>query len=98
MVSTFTAVARDVAGSSANPAFVSILFCAFSISRGIASIIGPIVAAALFDYSSSDGGGGGGDFGKYGFKKITIFVGIMALLSAFGGVGLGFARKKMKTT
>lgn len=89
MVSTFTIVAKDVAGKGANPSFVSILFCGWSIARGIASILGPIAASALFDPTAT-----GSDFGRYGFKSITIFVGVMSLLSGLGGIAIGFARRR----
>ncbi|GAA6030517.1 hypothetical protein JCM8097_006184 [Rhodosporidiobolus ruineniae] len=91
--SCWGAAARDGAGS--NPHTSTLVFCLFGIVRGICSIVGPYIATALYDpkdtTSSADA-----NWGRYGFRGVIIFVGLMSFLSAFGGIGLAWARAVKK--
>jgi hypothetical protein len=89
--SVWSAVARDVAGTNSQTS--SLIFCSFGICRGIASILGPILASVLYNPGASQDT----NWGRFGFRGITIFVGTLALISAFGGVGLGMLKNRTKT-
>ncbi|GAA5996746.1 hypothetical protein JCM5350_008373 [Sporobolomyces pararoseus] len=89
--------ARDVAG--ANPQTSTTIFCLWGVVRGVASLIGPYTSTSLF--ISNDPSSDGQEWGRFGFRKIIIFVGSMSFVSAIGGLMLGYLRKKMviqKTT
>ncbi|GAA5977515.1 hypothetical protein JCM11641_000986 [Rhodosporidiobolus odoratus] len=87
--SCWGAAARDTAG--ANPHTSTLIFCAFGIVRGIASVVGPFISTKLYDPKIALGDDPA--WGRYGFAKVVIFVGIMSFASAFGGVGLWWARR-----
>ncbi|ORY55169.1 MFS general substrate transporter [Leucosporidium creatinivorum] len=90
--STWNAAARDVAGGDLR--ISTTVFSLFGIFRGIASIVGPMIAASLYDEKHRDQDDG--VWGRYGFRGIMIFVGSMALASAACGFGLR-ATKHIKT-
>lgn len=71
----------------------SLIFCCFGISRGVASVAGPIIATSLYNPLDSAIPAA---WGGYGFKNVTIFVGTMAFASALGGVALGFVKRFRK--
>ncbi|GAA6064424.1 hypothetical protein JCM10212_001199 [Sporobolomyces blumeae] len=84
--------ARDVAG--ANPQTSTTLFCIFGIFRGIASIIGPYISTSLYDENAVHSGQQ--EWGRFGFRSIIEFVGVMSFLSAGGGVALAYFKKRMR--
>ncbi|BGP35981.1 hypothetical protein JCM10296v2_007833 [Rhodotorula toruloides] len=89
--SCWGAAARDTAG--ANPHLSTIIFCTFGIVRGCASIIGPFISTTLYDSKVAQEHS---SWGRYGFRKVIIFVGVMSFASAFGGAGLKWARAKQR--
>ncbi|GAA5833183.1 hypothetical protein JCM5353_009052 [Sporobolomyces roseus] len=90
ITSYFGPAAKEISGS--NPHASATVLCFFSIFRGVASLAGPFIAASLYEekYSDSDDG----TWGRYGFEKVIIFVGVMSFLSAIGGVTMRMVRKK----
>lgn len=50
----------------------SLAFGAFGVAKGIAAIVGPIIAASLHDKNKY----GPEKYGAYGFLKVEIFVGM----------------------
>ncbi|KAM0750468.1 MFS general substrate transporter [Meredithblackwellia eburnea MCA 4105] len=86
--SVWGSVAREVSGTNSQTS--SFVFCAFGIHRGIASLVGPIIASTLYNKHEAEKLG---TWGRFGFRAVTIFVGVMALVSAFGGVALAGARR-----
>ncbi|GAA5905650.1 uncharacterized protein JCM6883_005397 [Sporobolomyces salmoneus] len=82
--------ARDVAG--ANPQSSTTIFCLFGVVRGVASLIGPYTSTALYNEKEASEGQ---EWGRFGFRKIIVFVGLMSFTSAIGGVVLGYLRKKL---
>ncbi|GAA5971252.1 hypothetical protein JCM21900_004199 [Sporobolomyces salmonicolor] len=89
--SSFSAAARDVAG--ANPHASTMIFCTFGIVRGIASIVGPMISTSLYKPDETDSARQA--WGRFGFRDVIVFVGVMSFLSAFGGVALGWSRLRM---
>ncbi|GAA5932290.1 uncharacterized protein JCM15063_001181 [Sporobolomyces koalae] len=83
--------ARDAAG--ANPQTSTAIFCIWGIMRGIASLVGPFVSTSL--YNEEEAKTEGHAWGRFGFRKIIVFVGVMSFLSALGGVSLGYLRKRL---
>ncbi|GAA5915155.1 uncharacterized protein JCM6883_001749 [Sporobolomyces salmoneus] len=81
--------AKLIAGS--NPHASTTILCFFSIGRGIATLAGPFISSALYQENKKDSDTA--EWGRYGFEGIIIFVGLMSLLSAAGGVILRFVRK-----
>ncbi|GAA5827571.1 hypothetical protein JCM11251_001739 [Rhodosporidiobolus azoricus] len=80
--------ARDAAGL--NPHLSTFFVCLFGAARGIASLVGPFVASSLYDPKEADERPA---WGRFGFSRIIIFAGTVSLVSAFGGVGLWYAKK-----
>lgn len=74
--------------NSTNAMFI---FCQFSIFRGLASIAGPLVSAALYQQEKSHDRDA---FGSFGFREIIIFVSTMAFASAGLGVLLDYTKRK----
>ncbi|GAA5905786.1 hypothetical protein JCM6882_000458 [Rhodosporidiobolus microsporus] len=91
MVSAWGGAAKDVSGS--NPNTSTLVFCLFSVVRGIASIVMPFVSETLYE---QDKRGEGAAWGAFGFEKMIIFVGITAFLSLLGGVALHFVRQQRR--
>ncbi|GAA5941438.1 uncharacterized protein JCM15063_006102 [Sporobolomyces koalae] len=92
ITSYFGPGAKLIAGS--NPHASTTILCFFSIVRGSASLAGPFISSALYQEHLKDSGSG--RWGRYGFERIIIFVGIMSFCSALGGVALRLARKNVK--
>ncbi|GAA5988514.1 hypothetical protein JCM10908_003601 [Rhodotorula pacifica] len=86
--STWGPAATDAVG--ANPHLATLVFCTFGIFRGIASIVGPYISTTLFEPVVAQEHTA---WGRFGFRKVIIFVGAMSALSASGGVALYYARK-----
>jgi hypothetical protein len=62
----------------------------YTIMRGIAAIVGPLVAAKLY---RPDLKADAAVFGSFGFRSLTIFVGIMMSLVAGLAVLAEFSRR-----
>ena len=69
------------------------VFSTFGVGRGLASIVGPLIASALYDPSHAKDAG---VWGRFGFRGIMIFVGVMAISSAALAAGLRVT-KRLKT-
>lgn len=81
--------------STAGDSQVSTLtFSIFGVSRGIASIVGPLIASGLYDESKSKDTNA---WGRFGFEKIIVFVGVMAITSAILAGCLRVTKIRMKT-
>ncbi|GAA6037609.1 hypothetical protein JCM8097_006139 [Rhodosporidiobolus ruineniae] len=80
--------ALDVSGGS--PHVASLVFGILSLMRGAASIMMPFVADGLYHPEESKE-----DWGRFGFYRMIIFVGVAAIVSAGGSVALGFMRRKL---
>ncbi|TNY22283.1 MFS monocarboxylate transporter [Rhodotorula diobovata] len=87
--SSWGAAARDVAG--ANPHVSSMCFCWLGMFRGVASIVGPFISTGLYeeDLATDERA----SWGRFGFRKVIVFVGIMSSLTALGGPGVWWARR-----
>ncbi|BGP44162.1 hypothetical protein JCM10449v2_008226 [Rhodotorula kratochvilovae] len=88
--STWGAAARDAAG--ANPHLSTMIFCMFGIVRGVASIVGPFISTGLYEEALAHEERAA--WGRFGFRRIIVFVGVMSALSALGGPGIGWARRR----
>ncbi|GAA5911405.1 hypothetical protein JCM8208_005048 [Rhodotorula glutinis] len=84
------AAARDAAG--ANPHLSTMIFCLFGIVRGVASIVGPFISTGLYDEKLA--GDERAAWGRFGFRNIIVFVGVMAGLSGLGGPAVYWARRR----
>ncbi|GAA5905771.1 hypothetical protein JCM6882_000454 [Rhodosporidiobolus microsporus] len=90
-VAAWSSSARDVAGS--NPHTASLIFCLFSVVRGVASIVMPFVSEVLYNRGERETSA---NWGAYGFGKMIIFVGVTAFLSSLGGLALHVLRLKQQ--
>ncbi|BGP52411.1 hypothetical protein JCM10450v2_008389 [Rhodotorula kratochvilovae] len=88
--STWGAAARDAAG--ANPHLSTMIFCMFGIVRGVASIVGPFISTGLYEEALAHEERAA--WGRFGFRRIIVFVGVMSALSVLGGPGIGWARRR----
>ncbi|GAA5873008.1 hypothetical protein JCM8547_000006 [Rhodosporidiobolus lusitaniae] len=88
--SVWSAAARDAAGS--NPNTATMIFTLFGIFRGISSIVGPYISTTLYDPPRSGSTASEDHWGRFGFSRVIIFVGCMSAVSAFGGIGLKWAK------
>ncbi|GAA5847184.1 hypothetical protein JCM5353_002526 [Sporobolomyces roseus] len=79
------AASREIAGR--NSASSSSLLCFWGMIRGIASILAPYLSVGL--YNEKEAHLQSASWGRYGFRDMIIFVGVMSLLSSFGGIVLG---------
>ncbi|KAM0750692.1 MFS general substrate transporter [Meredithblackwellia eburnea MCA 4105] len=87
--SLWMTVSRDVSGTNLQKS--SLVFCSFCIARGIASVLGPLIASSLYRKSDSMKIA---TWGRFGFSQVIIFVGAMAIASSVGGGILGFVKRK----
>ncbi|KAJ3932165.1 MAG: MFS general substrate transporter [Lentinula lateritia] len=78
------AAATEIAGSRNE--HTSLAFGAFGVAKGIAAIVGPIIAASLHDKNKY----GPEKYGAYGFLKVEIFVGVMATTTVFCAIAVAF--------
>ncbi|GAA6064425.1 hypothetical protein JCM10212_001200 [Sporobolomyces blumeae] len=83
------AASREVAGT--DPYLSSTLLCGWGMIRGLASIVAPFISAGLYNEKDADSTD---SFGRFGFRGIIVFVGVMSFVSSFGGVVLGFLKFK----
>ncbi|KAJ1302909.1 hypothetical protein OPQ81_003208 [Rhizoctonia solani] len=80
--SIWPAASADIVGPE-NQATVPNVFGVLGVWKGVAAVIGPVVAAALHHpYESSVRTA----YSGYGFRDVTLFVGSMMLATAAGGV------------
>ncbi|GAA5866511.1 hypothetical protein JCM8547_000649 [Rhodosporidiobolus lusitaniae] len=86
--SLWGAGARDAAGS--NPHLSTMILGFFSVSRGIASIVGPLLGTALYDPKQAEERS---SFGRFGFSHVIIAVGVLSFVGVFGAPMLVWARK-----
>ncbi|CAE6378694.1 unnamed protein product [Rhizoctonia solani] len=80
--STWPAACADIVGPE-SPEAIPNVYGFLGISKGVAAVIGPVVAATLHQIH--------GPIVKeiysgYGFRDVTIFVGVMMFVTALGGV------------
>ncbi|GAA6023212.1 hypothetical protein JCM10207_004481 [Rhodosporidiobolus poonsookiae] len=92
-VAAWSASARDVVGPHQNPHTATLVFCLYSVVRGIASVCMPFVSDTLYVTGKE---GIGAAWGAYGFRKMIIFVGVAAFLSAIGGIGLHYVQRAVR--
>ncbi|EJT98603.1 MFS general substrate transporter [Dacryopinax primogenitus] len=79
-------VTIDIVGPSSPTS--SAIFGSFAAVKGVAAIVGPVIAASLFDPSNA---GMISKFGSHGFGKVTLFVGGMMMGTAVFSVLSGVA-------
>ncbi|QRV75714.1 major facilitator superfamily transporter [Ceratobasidium sp. AG-Ba] len=78
--SMFPAASVQIAGSEGS---VSNVIGVLSAVKGIAAIVGPLVAAALHRPQDKENKS---SYGGYGFSQVTVFVGSMMVATAAGGI------------
>jgi hypothetical protein len=81
--------AAAVETSDGNPALRAPVFLGLAWSRGIAAIVGPVIAGSLHDRSRDKESR---LYGGHGFINVTIFVGVMMLATGFLGAGTALWR------
>ncbi|GAA5884015.1 hypothetical protein JCM16303_001360 [Sporobolomyces ruberrimus] len=90
-ISSYWGAATNEIGG-ADPYISGLLLCAWGMIRGLASILAPFLSAALYNpnqaHETSD------EWGRFGFRNLIIFVGVLSLFSSLGGVVLGFLKMK----
>ncbi|KAJ3776698.1 MFS general substrate transporter [Lentinula raphanica] len=89
------AAATEIAGRSIRSVHehTSLAFGAFGVVKGIAAIVGPIIAASLHDKRQA---GSYEKYGDHGYRKVEIFVGVMAVATALCAFGVAFASKSKR--
>ncbi|GAA6043843.1 hypothetical protein JCM8097_007232 [Rhodosporidiobolus ruineniae] len=88
MVSAWGGCAKSV---TRDPTTSTLLFCLFSVVRGIASLCMPFVSEKLYDQAKA---GERAAWGAFGFQKMIVFVGVTASCSALGGAAMWALRRK----
>ncbi|KDR67204.1 hypothetical protein GALMADRAFT_232213 [Galerina marginata CBS 339.88] len=78
------AAASEIGGSLNH--ITSLAFGCFAVVKGIAAIVGPIIAASLHDRSNH----AKTVYGGFGFRNVEIFVGSMAAATSVGAIVLLF--------
>ncbi|BGO96434.1 MFS monocarboxylate transporter [Rhodotorula toruloides ATCC 204091] len=91
MIVAWSGATRDVAGQ--DPYAAAITFCLLSSVRGIASIVMPLVSQGLYNPKLKNDAT---SWGRFGFEKMIVFVGVTAFVSAIAGVALEYMRRKHK--
>ncbi|CAE6394664.1 unnamed protein product [Rhizoctonia solani] len=88
--SIWPAASADIVGPE-HQATVPNVFGVLGAWKGVAAVIGPVVAAALHhpDQSSIRAA-----YSGYGFRDVTLFVGSMMLATAVGGVSSKFLSRR----
>ena len=76
--------AAAVETSEGDPSLRAPVFLGLAWSRGIAAIVGPIIAGSLYDRSRDKESR---LYGGHGFINVTIFVGVMMFATGFLGAG-----------
>jgi len=86
----FTSVWPSASSDIAGPDYSNnIVLGCFSVAKGLAAIVGPLIATKLHDPNMlpvSSAGSNSKHFGGYGFTSVTLFVGGMMVATAAGGV------------
>ncbi|CAE6348735.1 unnamed protein product [Rhizoctonia solani] len=80
--SAWPAASADIAGPD-HPEAIPNVYGFLGIAKGVAAVIGPVVAATLH---STHGPVMKETYSGYGFRDVTIFVGVMMFVTALGGV------------
>ena len=70
---------------------------AFTIVKGVAAIIGPIISGLLLEAGKSTGIGSGSSYGKLGFGPVEIFVGSCAIARSVSSLAVAATRPQMST-
>ncbi|PPQ84852.1 hypothetical protein CVT25_004988 [Psilocybe cyanescens] len=78
------AAASEIGGSRND--ITSLMMGTFAIVKGVGAIVGPIIAASLRDINNDSGS----RYGGFGFLKVEIFVGSMAVATSVGALILSF--------
>ncbi|CAE6439405.1 unnamed protein product [Rhizoctonia solani] len=86
--SVWPAASVDIAGSEQSA--VSNVFGVLAMSKGIAAVIGPLIAAELYHPEQSTMKS---TYSGYGFRDVTLFVGSMMVATAAGGVATKLAKR-----
>ncbi|KAF8749789.1 Major Facilitator Superfamily [Rhizoctonia solani] len=88
--STWPAACADIAGPE-NPEVIPNVYGFLGIAKGVAAVIGPVVAATLH---RTNGPVVREAYSGYGFRDVTIFVGVMMFVTALGGVLSGILSRR----
>ncbi|KAG8716912.1 hypothetical protein FRC09_015033 [Ceratobasidium sp. 395] len=88
--SIWPAACNDIVGPD-HQAIVSNVFGVFGMVKGLAAVIGPIVAASLHHPHDS---AVRTVYSGYGFRDVTLFVGSMMAATAAGGVGAKYLARR----
>ncbi|GAA5905199.1 hypothetical protein JCM8208_000312 [Rhodotorula glutinis] len=88
IIAAWSGCARDVSGG--NPYTGSLVFGVLAGSRGLASIAMPFISEELYRPSDEKE-----TWGRFGFYRMMLFVGVTAAISALGGVALKVVRTRM---
>ncbi|KAG8689255.1 hypothetical protein FRC11_003530 [Ceratobasidium sp. 423] len=86
--SVWPAASVDIAGSEQS--VVSNVFGLLAMTKGIAAVIGPLIAAELYHPEQSTMRS---TYSGYGFKDVTLFVGSMMVATAAGGIATRLAKR-----
>lgn len=86
--SVWPAASVEVAG--ADQSAVSNIFGFFSMTKGVAAIVGPLIAAALHHPEEA---ASRSTYSGYGFRDVTLFVGSMMVATAVGGLSTRLAKR-----
>ncbi|KAJ3185184.1 hypothetical protein HDU87_002752 [Geranomyces variabilis] len=89
--SVWNSAARDLASTTSSDA--AVIFSSMGVVRGAACLIGPLVAAALYDPSLAKDGS---SWGRFGFKGIMVWVAATSFASGIAGWGLGVLQPSAK--
>ncbi|GAA6030877.1 hypothetical protein NBRC10512_005776 [Rhodotorula toruloides] len=91
MIVAWSGATRDVAGQ--DPYAAALVYCLLSVVRGVASMVMPLVSQKLYDPAQK---GDATSWGRFGFLRMIVFVGVTSFVSAIAGVALEFMRRKYK--
>ncbi|CAE6481324.1 unnamed protein product [Rhizoctonia solani] len=86
--SVWPAASADIAGSEQS-AFLN-AYGLLTMGKGIAAIVGPLMAAALYHPEQATVKN---TYSGYGFRDVTVFVGTMMVATAVGGVATKLAKR-----
>ncbi|TCD66437.1 hypothetical protein EIP91_001373 [Steccherinum ochraceum] len=86
------AVSTDSAG--ANPEQSSMAMSAFTVVKGFAAILGPVLSGILLEAGKSSTFGG--SYGKFGFGAVEIFVGSCAAATSISSLAVAATRPRAR--
>ena len=90
--SIWSVAASALAGRDATTSLTfSVLFGVFSTAKGIAAIVGPIIAGLLCHPTDVQSA-----YGAFGFAPMVAFVGAAMLATALGSIGCELIRRRTK--